>query len=292
MDRCHVCGNPTTQERAYARIALTDSVYLICCPMCLTAIQAGAVQRRMVAKSHEAPRASVFVEYLPAVQVGGDYGWVHTAGPDLMYAVVADVSGHGITSSLVASRIAAEVERLGEGREGIAEFARRLNRLMWSTFAEQRVYLTLFAAVLDFREREVRYVNCGHPSGLLWSSRDRSFTGLEPEDYPVGLFDALTFGRPREKAASFETGDRLVLYTDGVLGLRQPDGSEMGEAGLRQALRGAMERPLEESTRSLFADLQAKHEAHPDDDLLIVLVDLHDGASVAQAQPKTLGSVR
>jgi hypothetical protein len=52
MVRCHVCGNPTTEEKAYARIALSDRVYLICCPMCLTAIQAGAVQRRMVAKSH------------------------------------------------------------------------------------------------------------------------------------------------------------------------------------------------------------------------------------------------
>lgn len=289
MDRCHVCGNPTTQEKAYARIALTDHVYLICCPMCLTAIQAGAVQRRMVAKSHEAPRASVFVEYLPAVQVGGDYAWVHAVGRDLMYAVVADVSGHGITSSLVASRIAPEVERLGEGREGLAEFAQRLNRLMWSTFAEQRVYLTLFAAVLDFLEREVRYVNCGHPPGLLWSGRDRSFARLQPEDFPVGLFDALTFGRPREKAASIETGDRLVLYTDGVLGLRQPDGSELGEAALLETLRAAMECSLEESTPSLFVNLRAKHEAHPEDDLLIVLVDLHGGAS-APGRSRTPGT--
>ena len=143
MERCHVCGNPTTEEKAYARIALSDRVYLICCPMCLTAIQAGAVQRRMVAKSHEAPRASVFVEYLPAGQVGGDYAWVHAVGRDLMYAVVADVSGHGITSSLVASRIAPEIERLARGRLPLAEFAEALNRLMWSTFSEERVYLTL-----------------------------------------------------------------------------------------------------------------------------------------------------
>ncbi len=106
----------------------------------------------------------------------------------------------------------------------------------------------------------------------------------------VGLFDALTFGLPREKAAGFETGDRLVLYTDGVLGLRQPDGSELGDAGLRETLRAAMGRPLEESTRSLFADLRAKHEAHPEDDLLIVLVDLHGGAFAPQVQPKTPGS--
>jgi len=226
------------------------------------------------------------------VQVGADYAWVQAVGQDLMYAVVADVSGHGITSSLVASRIAAEVERLGEGREGLAQFAKRLNRLMWSTFAEQRVYLTLFAAVLDFQQREVRYVNCGHPPGLLWSERDRSFARLEPEDYPVGLFDALTFSLPQEKAAGFETGDRLVLYTDGVLGLRQPDGSEMGEAGLRETLRAAMERPLEEATARLFAGLRAKHEAHSDDDLLMVLVDLQGGASARRVQPKTPTSAR
>lgn len=105
MGRCHVCGNPTTEQTAYARIALTGQVYLICCPMCLTAIQAGAVQRRMNSRSHSSPRASVLVEYLPAVQVGGDYGWAHAVDDDRMYAVVADVSGHGITSSLVASRL-------------------------------------------------------------------------------------------------------------------------------------------------------------------------------------------
>jgi sigma-B regulation protein RsbU (phosphoserine phosphatase) len=285
MDRCHVCGNPTTEEKAYARIALSDRVYLICCPMCLTAIQAGAVQRRMVAKSHEAPRASVFVEYLPAGQVGGDYAWVHAVGRDLMYAVVVDVSGHGITSSLVASRIAPEIERLARGRQPLAEFAEALNQLMWSTFSEERVYLTLFAALLDFEEREVRYVNCGHPPGLLWSERYRSFAQLQPEDFPVGLFEAKTFGIPRTKAMAFEIGDRLVLYTDGVLGLRQADGSELGEAGLHETMRAAMGRPLEESTRNLFADLSAKHEARPEDDLLVVVLDLHGGASAPQVQP-------
>ncbi len=177
MERCHVCGNPTTEGRAYARIALRDSVYLICCPMCLTAIQAGAVQRRMVSPSREMSRASAFVQYLPAVQVGGDYAWIHPSDEDHLYVVVADVSGHGITSSLVASRIASEVERtvLREGPAGLAE---RLNRLMWSTFAEERVYLTLFCAAVDFGDRALEYVNCGHPPALLWSARSRS--GGEP----------------------------------------------------------------------------------------------------------------
>lgn len=100
----------------------------------------------------------------------------------------------------------------------------------------------------------------------------------------------MTFGLPHEKAAGFETGDRLVLYTDGVLGLRQPDGSELGEGGLRETCRDAMERPLGETTAGLFADLRAKHEGHPEDDLLIVLLDLHGGASGPQAQPKKTGS--
>ncbi len=276
IDRCHVCGNPTAEERAYARIALRDRAYLICCPMCLTAIQAGAVQRRMVSPSQEVPRASVFVEYLPAVQVGGDYAWVQAAGDDRLYVVVADVSGHGITSSLVASRVAAEVERVGEGREGLAELAERLNRLMWSTFGAERIYLTLFCAVVDFQDREIPYLNCGHPPALLWSGRDCGFAPLQADHCPVGLFDAETFGRPRARRVDFEIGDRLAVYTDGVIGLRPADGPELGEAGLRDALGDAMQGgPMKEAAEGLFQEFRAKHQAHPDDDLLMVLVDLH-----------------
>ena len=213
--------------------------------MCLTAIQAGAVQRRMISPSHSTPRASVFVEYHPAVQVGGDYGWARSVGDERMYAVVADVSGHGITSSLVASRIAPE----------------------------------LFCSLIDFTEREIRYVNCGHPGPLLWSERYRVFAKLQAEDYPVGLFEPDFFGRPRAKTASFEMGDKLVLYTDGALGLRRPDGSELGEVGLREAFRGVLEVTTEESVKALFERFKTLHEAHPIDDLLVMIIDLHGGGS-------------
>lgn len=130
MDRFHVCGNPTSEARAYVRLALHDRTYLVCCPMCLTAIPAWAVQRRVVAKSPSGPRASVFVEYLPAVQVGGDFAWTRWSGDDLLYAAIVDVSGHGITSSLVASRVAPEIARAAEQGEDLAAFTQRLNRLM------------------------------------------------------------------------------------------------------------------------------------------------------------------
>jgi serine phosphatase RsbU (regulator of sigma subunit) len=246
--------------------------------MCLTAIQAGAVQRRMVAKSHPGPRASVFVEYLPAVQVGGDFAWTRWSGEDRLYAAVADVSGHGITSSLVASRVAPEVERMFEQGEDLAAFAQRLNRLVWAMFVEERVYLTLICALLDFGEGEVRYVNCGHPPALRWSRRSGAFATLPGEHCPVGLFDPEIFGRPRTKSAAIEAGDRLVLYTDGVLQLRAADGAELGEAGLREAVQSLPERLDEEAPQQLFARLRALHEAHPADDLLLMLIDLHGGA--------------
>ena len=55
-------------------------------------------------------------------------------------------------------------------------------------------------------------------------------------------------------------------------------------------MRAAMERPREESTRNLFADLSAKHEARPEDDLLVVVLDLHGGASAPEVQPVEPGS--
>lgn len=73
MSRCQSCGRPITESEAYARIALGGDTYFFCCPMCLTAAEAGQVQRKMIPQSFSNERVTVFVEYLPALLVGGDY---------------------------------------------------------------------------------------------------------------------------------------------------------------------------------------------------------------------------
>lgn len=67
-----------------------------------------------------------------------------------MYVIVADVSGHGISSSLVMARVGPEIERLVQAGEDIAAIAEALNSFMTSRLAEEEMYLTLFGSEIDF----------------------------------------------------------------------------------------------------------------------------------------------
>jgi hypothetical protein len=143
MSKCQSCGRPIKESEAYRRIVVGSEIFLVCCPMCMNALEAGQVQRRMITGSFSDEHATVFVEYLPAMQIGGDYTCIRYFSEDRLYMVIGDVSGHGIASSLVMIRISSEVERMVESGEDVAVIAEVLNSLMRSVLGEERLYLTL-----------------------------------------------------------------------------------------------------------------------------------------------------
>ena len=48
MSSCYSCGRPISEEEVFARLTIADTVYLVCCPMCMSAVEAGDVQRREI----------------------------------------------------------------------------------------------------------------------------------------------------------------------------------------------------------------------------------------------------
>lgn len=274
MYKCHSCGRPITESEVYARISVGGETYLFCCPMCGSAFKAGPVQRRMVLQAFADDRASVFVEYVPALQVGGDYTCIRAVGEDKLYVIVADVSGHGISSSLVMARVGPEIERLVQAGEDIAAIAEALNSFMTLRLAEEEMYLTLFGSEIDFASETISYVNCGHPAQLLWSEKHKSYTRLESEHIPVGLFGSDQFGTPRKTTLGIHTGDKLMLFTDGMLELKLEDGSEFGERGLIKMFHELVEIPSEETKQRIFDQIKAAQTDHLNDDLLFVFIDI------------------
>lgn len=273
MSECHSCGRSIKESEAYARIVLGGIAYLLCCPMCVAAIEAGQVQRRMIPQSFSDERIKVIVEYLPALLVGGDYACIQSQGDNQLLLLVADVSGHGIAPSLVMSRLSSEIEHLADGSKDVAELASALNNLMGPMSAEHGFYLTLFASVIDFSRHTITYANCGHPPQLLWSQEDQLYIRLEPENLPVGLFDSKVFGSVKKNVAPVRPGDRLWLFTDGLLGLEE-NNSELGEAGVLELFQALVSTPTPEAERYLSERIKALQRTHSEDDVLSVLVEL------------------
>jgi len=276
MNRCQACGRTITETEAYTRITLGDETYLFCCPMCMTAFHAGDLQRRMIPKSFSNERVAVFVEYVPALQVGGDYACIRSVGEDRLYLWVGDVSGHGVTSSLLMSRISTEIERRVEAGEDLAITAEFLNNSINSMIDEEWFYLTLFGAAIDFSSQTISYVNCGHPGQLLWSQRGQTVVRLASQNLPAGLFGPEVFGTAIKNTVGMQAGDKLLLFTDGISELEREDGSELGETGLIEIFHKFIKAPRAETQRRIVEQIQALQNGHPNDDLLFIFVDLKE----------------
>lgn len=256
--------------------------------MCQSAFRAGTAQKRMLLQSLTDARVSVFVEYVPALQVGGDYTCIRAVGEDKLYVIVSDVSGHGISSSLVMARVGPEIERLVQAGENVAAIAQALNIVMTAPQAEDEMYLTLFGSEIDFALETISYVNCGHPAQFLWSDKLSSYARLESENLPVGLFGPDKFGTPRTITLDIHPGDKLILFTDGMLELKLEDGSELGERGLISMFRELVEKPSEATKQEIFDRIKAAQTDHLNDDLLFIFIDIKGGSRLRQKEENSL----
>ncbi|PZX59011.1 sigma-B regulation protein RsbU (phosphoserine phosphatase) [Cereibacter changlensis] len=178
----------------------------------------------------------------PAGPVGGDLAGCFEIGPGRAGLYSVDVSGHGIASAMMTTRLAgllsaASPERnLALSGAGGAwppeELARRFNRMMLEELRIEQ-YFTMAYAEVDLGSGRVALVQAGHPYPAVLR-RDGTVEFLGAGGLPIGLIEQAIYDRVEAQLAP---GDRLLLLSDGVTDCRAPDGAELGQEGLARILR-------------------------------------------------------
>ncbi len=177
------------------------------------------------------------VEYagvcLQARQVGGDYFDFLNLGPDRLGLIIGDVSGKGIAAALLMANLQASLRSQSALAFDQPELLlKSVNSLFYDNTAENAFASLLFADYDDVTRR-LRYVNCGHLSGLLLR-RNGNVEKLEPTSTLLGLFKEWDCSMREEELSP---GDVLALYTDGVTEATDYRGEEFGERYLIESLR-------------------------------------------------------
>ena len=95
--------------------------------------------------------------------------------------------------------------------------------------------LTTFFAEYRDQNRELRYINCGHPAALLVRAGG-AVERLEATALPLGIFGRWTC---EEKSVSLRPGDVVLVFSDGVVEAGVDNGEEFGEGRLLETLRSA-----------------------------------------------------
>lgn len=270
MSRCHACARTIDEADAYASVSVAGEQFLFCCPMCTTAFEAAQVQRAFIPKPFTDTQFRLRVVYLPALHVGGDYGHVHRTGDERVEIVVGDISGHGVASSLVMSRLSAEVEACLERGGNITELAGALNEKIRVFGSPRQMYMTLFAASIDLTSRTLTYVSCGHPPQLLYSAAAGTYADLESLNVPVGLFPGPVFGKVESRQYEFGPGDRLCLFTDGLTDLQKEDGNEFGGEGARAAFAALCDDHDPQAEQHVYEHLNVLQNQQLQDDVLLL----------------------
>jgi sigma-B regulation protein RsbU (phosphoserine phosphatase) len=205
----------------------------------------------------------------PCYEVGGDAFDYAVDGP-LADLVVLDATGHGLRAGLTATLALAAIRAARRNGEGLYAMARAVDTVLVEQFGDFR-FATGVLAELDLDTGLMRYINAGHPEPLLMR-RGKAIRALDGgRRLPMGLDDsAITVAEEM-----LEPGDRLLLYTDGVVEARSRDGQPFGlERLVDLAERSAVAQlPAPETLRRLSHKVLAHQDGPPRDDATILLME-------------------
>ncbi len=209
--------------------------------------------------------------YQPVSTIGGDFGAVTPLGADQLNLMVCDVSGHGISSALIANRIYSETMSLLERGADLGEMLRGLNQFVLKQIQMSGFYFSMAVARLDARHRRMSFANAGHPPAI-WLSDGRSRL-LESRSAVLGLIEQAVEADPTQEI-ELRPGDRVMLYTDGVSEVFNQEEELLGFDRLQEIARRAMRMPLCEMKQAVLDGISAWRHGPVTDDMSLVLIEV------------------
>jgi phosphoserine phosphatase RsbU/P len=218
--------------------------------------------------------------FKPCDEIGGDIFNILRLDERHYAVYMLDVSGHGVPSALVTvsasqmlqphTNILVRQDGEGSGKEIIApvDVVKRLDH----EYPMERFdkYFTLVYMLIDTERGLLSYSNAGHPPPLLIRT-DGTVKALEKGGPMVGLNGALPF---EEEEISLDPGDRVILYTDGVIEYEKTDLEFYGEERFHAVIKRSAGLSIDALSEAIMEDLMAFGEgAPPRDDITLLAIE-------------------
>ena len=204
----------------------------------------------------------------PAHIVGGDYFDFLRFKDGSHALVIADVMGKGMPASMLMASLQASLRIIAPESTRPADVVARLNTIFCHNIRLTK-FVTLFLASYDEKARTLTYCNAGHNPPLLHRSNGTIET-LRPTGAAIGLAEQTQFA---QKTTQLHPGDRIMMYTDGVVESVNASKDEFGQDRIENVLKGSATGSSQQVIASLRGDLQRfTGVTTPADDTTIIAV--------------------
>jgi len=206
------------------------------------------------------------LRYRPTAPVGGDF-FDYLESENGIGFILADVTGHGIPAALIAAmvKIAFSVQKgsLGNPSQVLSE----MNEILCGKTRNH--YITAAYLYYDFTSRTLRYASAGHPPMIVLRS-DGHVESFKPKGTILACFNGRTF-----EACDFlmNPGDRLLVFTDGMIESRNNLGEMYGEEKFMQFLEENRGLKIGAFADRILNEFEGWVDEDPDDDFALFVLD-------------------
>jgi sigma-B regulation protein RsbU (phosphoserine phosphatase) len=249
----------------------------------LTALQQELATARQIQFSilpHDPPAArslAIATRYLPMTEVAGDFFDFAKVDTERCGFLIADVSGHGVPAALVAAMVKVAFQAQACHRETPKQVLAGMNEML--SHRLERQFVTAGYAFIDTAAGKLRYAGAGHPPLYILSGGGEVHE-LFAKGLMLGPFPEAQYAETEQDLAP---GDRILMYTDGIVETFNRQEEEFGEERLKTLLCKGTELSAEEMADRLLLETKTwagiREGDSLDDDLTLIIIDVLPGGN-------------
>ena len=230
-------------------------------------------------KPPQVPGADIAFTSRPANTVGGDYydafllnGDDAAGSPKRLMMVVADVAGKSVPAALLMATFQASLRSLTTSSIALGDLVAGMNRYACAHSLGGRRYTTALFAEFVLESRVLHYISAGHNPPFIHRASGK-LERLEVSNLPLGISASCEYASGESTLAP---GDRLLLYTDGLIESMNSAEEEYGEQKMLDALRAIPAESAQKTLDALVASVDAfAGGARQHDDLTCLILHVN-----------------
>jgi sigma-B regulation protein RsbU (phosphoserine phosphatase) len=154
----------------------------------------------------------VGARYIPASTVGGDYYDFFKIDQEHYGLIVADVSGHGVAAAMIMAMTKVLLKTFSPQIISPKQTLEKINSIFQNDIKTDN-FVTVFYAILNTNTKQLTYVSAGHNPIIYMDKKTKEYELIKAEGLFLGVFEDMLL---QDRSRITKSGDRIVLYTDGL----------------------------------------------------------------------------